>query len=84
MLVHADAGILDAENDRLERPAVEGRLRTVSLCRRVFIAYGVTIGVTANCATAVAAPLEGGVRVIKAERVGRDRTRASVLFHELP
>lgn len=84
--VHADERILvDAAAERFERRDASGRLRALSLLKRVLVAYGAkTIRVTANSALAVAIPLErerGGVTVTKAERVNRDGTRTSVAVH---
>lgn len=80
--VHSDETILvDAEGERFERRDAGGRLRALSLAKRVFIAYGATIRVTANSALAVAVPLEHGAAVSKAARVGRDGTRTPIPLH---
>lgn len=80
--MHADDRVvIDAEHDRFERRTGCGRLKALSLERRVFIAYGETIRVTANTAMAVAVPLAEASHVRKAVRVGRDGSRAPTAMH---
>ncbi len=77
----SDQILIEADNERFERRDAGGRLRAISLARRIFITYGEKIRVTANASMAVAVPLEKGMAVSRAERVNRDGTRAPVPLH---
>ncbi|MET0261434.1 MAG: TIM-barrel domain-containing protein [Rariglobus sp.] len=80
--LHADDRItIDVEAERFERRDAEGRLRAMSLLRRVFVTYADKIRVTANSAMAVAVPLEAGSSPKTCTRVSRDGTRTSVALH---
>lgn len=81
--LHGDDRVeIDPVSERFERRDAAGRLRALSLAKRVFISYGdKTIRVTANTAMAVAVPLENRANASVCTRVGRDGSRTPVALH---